>query len=249
MSRSLLCVLPVVSHHTADACLESLARHDSASGIDPADILIVDNTRDGSFADWCLRGFRYYRDPDGHNLGVARSWNVGAREVLAQGHDYLLVMSSVMVFGPILHTTWRRQMEEFWGEHVIECDGHSWHLIAFHRRVFETVGLFDPAFYPAYEEGIDYGYRMRQVGMEGGWRRCWVNAMSQGHAMHVNGGTPDDRLPSCKFGPLRDHYRAKWGGVKGEETFTLPYGDKPLDYIVEEPIPVLAQRYGLEVWW
>jgi hypothetical protein len=242
VTGDLLCVLPCISHHTADICLPSIVREDSAAGLDPSEVLIVDNSPAGSFTGWQRFGFRYHRDADGHNLGVARSWNVGARAVLERGLDYLVIMSTAMQFGPILHTTWRRQMETFWGAHVIEADGHSWHLIAFHRRVFETVGLFDPAFWPAYEEGIDFGYRMRLCGLEGGWTRVWVNALSQGHAMHVD-------IVDCPFVPLRNFYISKWGGAKGEEKWTKPFGDKPIDYITEEPIPVLAERYGVTRWW
>jgi hypothetical protein len=235
----LLTVIPIITHTYAQRCVESICHRSSALGVPLDDILVVDNTRDGSADRY---GIRTHRDPDGHNLGVARAWNVGAREVLEQGLDYLLLMSSVMVFGPVLHTTWLEQMQRFWGENVIECDGHSWHLIAFHRRVFERVGLFDENYYPAYIEGLDLSYRMRQVGWEGGWRRCWVNALSQGHALH-------NEVVSCPADPLLSYYAAKWGGKKGEETFALPWGDKPLDYFEDVPIPELAERYGLEVWW
>jgi hypothetical protein len=234
----LLAVLPVVTHTYAERCVESISHRRSAFGVPPDDVLVVDNTRDGSADRY---GLRVHRDPDGHNLGVARSWNVGAREVLERGLDYLLVVSAAMQFGPVLHTTWLEQMGRFWGENVIECDGHSWHLIAFHRRVFERVGLFDENFH-AYIEGIDFGYRMRQVGWEGSWRRCWVNALSQGHALHIND-------VSCPAGPLLDYYAKKWGGKKGEETYTLPFGDKPLDYWPPCTIPELAARYGWEKWW
>jgi GT2 family glycosyltransferase len=137
-------------------------------------------------------------------------------------------------------------MLAFWGADVIENDGNSWHCIAFHRRCFEGIGRFDPAFYPAYFEGLDFSYRLRMVGMEGGWPRVWINALSQGVALH-------NQAVSCPAAPLLAHYRAKWSGDKGEEQWTRPWGDKPLDYVVEEPIPVLAERYGLgpygETWW
>lgn len=246
---SLLAVLPVITHTYADACVASMVAPDTAWGIDPADVLVVDNTRDGS----CTYPLRTYRDPEGHNLGVARSWNVGAREVLERGLDYLVLVSASMLFGPIMHTTWRAQMGTFWGCDVIESTGNSWHLLALHRRVLEAVGLFCAGFYPAYVEQIDYGYRMRQVGMEDtgrerGWRNVWCNAMSQAVAGHLP-------AVACPWGPLDQLYRQRWGGPKGEERWTLPYGDRPLDYDADAdtPIPVLAERYGLgqrgKDWW
>lgn len=252
VSDGVLAVVPVLDwKRHGEPCINSMCAKGSSFGIAPEDVLIVDNAREANHR-YAMRvelggldPMRYYRDPDGHNLGVARSWNVGVR-MLADSkvdeYEYLLLVSSVMRFGPTLHTTWLEQMQRVWGQRVIEADGHSWHLIAFHRSVFETIGLFDPAFYPGYVEAIDFGRRLRLVGWEGGWARMWVNAMSAGVAAHLD-------LVSCPWAPLDEVYRAKWGGPKGEETFDRPYGDKPLDYIVEEPIPVLAQRYGLEMWW
>lgn len=234
----LLVICPIITPTYADACIESVLRPDSAFGINRDDILIVDNSRDGFAHKY---GLRTYRDADGHNLGVARSWNVGAREVLEHNLDYLVILSSVMQFGPILHTTWRRQMEEFWGAKVIEAEIHSWHLISFHRTVFDKVGLFDENFH-AYFEAIDFGYRMRMVGWEQGWIRVAINALSQGSALHTS-------VISCPAKPLLAYYQEKWGGEKGHETFVQPFGDQSLDYWPSSTIPELAERYGWTTWW
>lgn len=244
MNDSLLVVCPVLWDQPADRCMESIVAPHSAFGIPPERVLIVDNSRDAFATRYQGHGFRYYRDPDGHNLGVARAWNVGAREILASGATYLVLMSSVMLWGPELHCTFLWQLNEFWGANVIELDGHSWHCIALHRNLFERIGLFDPAFWPAYEESIDWCRRLQLVGLQGGWPHVWTNAMSQGAAMHIKAGLVDS--PAA---PLLAHYAAKWGGPKGAETYELPWGDKPMDYIEEEPIPVLAQRYGIRNWW
>lgn len=240
----LLVVLPVITTTYADVCVESLLKEDSAAEINPDDVLVIDNSRDGFAAE--RYGFRTYRHPQNHNCGVARSWGIGAHEVVERGLDYLVIMSSVMQFGPILHTSWTRQMLDFWGERVIECEISSWHLIAFHREVFERTGYPDINYHPAYIEGLDMSLRMRQVGWEGGWRRVALNAMSQGSALH-------NAVVSCPAQPLLDYYEQKWGGIKGEERYTLPWGDKPLGYFEETDIPTLAARYNLGEygvnWW
>jgi hypothetical protein len=133
-------------------------------------------------------------------------------------------------------------MQTFWGADVIESDGHSWHLIALHRRCFDAVGYFDENFYPAYFEQTDWCRRLRMLDMEGGWPRVWVNALSQGVALHAP-------LVSCPAPPLLDYYRDKWGGDKGAETHMVPWGDKPLDYFPQRSIPELIHRYGLLVGW
>lgn len=247
----LLVVLPVLSRETADKCIESVLMNNSAAGFDEEDLLIVDNTKEG-LGD--LLGLKTYRDPDGHNLGVPRSWNVGARALLKSDKEYLVLLSASMLFGPMLHTTFVRQMEAFWGSDVIECDGHSWHLIAFHRRVFEKIGLFDENFYPGYFEAIDFGYRMRLNGMEGGWPRVWVNALSQGDALHIDHGTASDHLQVTEAvhnpaTPLLDYYRLKWGGDKGEERYILPFNGYEIGYFPAKTIPQLAEEYKLEKWW
>lgn len=237
---NLLVVMPVMREEMTDVCIESIFMPNSAAGIKPEQILLVDNAKQ-AFAH--KYGLRVYRDPEHHNLGVARAWNIGAREVLENKNlEYLVIMSASMRFGPELHTTWVKQMQTFWGANCIEADGHSWHLIAFHRRVFELIGLFDENFYPGYFEAIDFGYRMRMLNIEGGWPRVWVNALSQGVAMHAP-------LISCPAEPLLAYYHEKWGGDKGEETHVLPYGDKPLGYFEHHSIPELAAKYRLKEWW
>lgn len=244
MNDSYLALVPVLSPTYADQTVPSMMAPGSSSGFTADRVMLVDNSRDGFVAE--AYGLATYRDPDGHNLGVARAWNVGAQYVLDHNLDYLVIVSSVLLWGPALHTTWVEQMERHWGEVAIECDGHSWHLIALHRRCFEEVGLFDPAFYPAYVESIDWCRRLRMVGLEGGWPRCWVNAMSLGHGLHI----PE---VECPWPPLGAYYRAKWNGDKGGELWTRPWGNRPLDYYEEEEIPVLAARYKLGEygvgWW
>lgn len=242
MSEELLVVLPVIAQATTDVCLRSVLQPNSAAGLEASEILVVDNSRDG----WAegRYGLRTYRDPDGHNLGVARAWNVGALEVLDRGQDYLVLMSASMMFGPELHTTWRRQMHTFWGSDLIECEGNSWHLIAIHRRLFEQVGLFDGNFYPGYWEADDFMFRASQTGVVH-WPRAWVNALSQGSGLTIGLGGQ----VSCPAKPLLRYWHTKWGGPKGEEKWVLPFNGKPLDYWEDLPIPLMAERYGLEVWW
>lgn len=244
--RTMVVVVPAIAPDPTMECLTTVLMHKSAAGFGTDELLVVDNSRNG-MGDILAEHWpdlHVHRDPNGHNLGVARGWNVGIRQGLADPTcDYIVLMSASMRFGPELHTTWRRQMETFWGETVIEADGHSWHLIAFHRRVFDTIGLFDENFYPAYFEAIDFGYRMRMRQMEYGWRHVWVNALSAavGHGLHTG--------VSCPAPPLLNYYREKWGGDKGEERFVMPYGAQPMGYFPEFTVEQLAHKYGLEVWW
>lgn len=243
MSNGLLVVIPVIMRETTDICVESLMMRDSAAGFDRDEILLVDNSREGWAGDY---GLRVHRDPDNHQLGVARAWNVGVAEVLERNLDYLVICSASMRFGPILQTTWRAQIAEYWGARVIEAHIHSWHAIALHRSIFERLGTFDGNLYPGYFEAEDMAFRMRQVGWEQGFVKVAFNAMSMTVAGHAH-------LVACPAAPLIAYMERKWGGWHHERRFTMPYGDKPLDYWEDTPIPVLAERYGLGEygvgWW
>jgi hypothetical protein len=235
---SLLVVLPILTHEYADICVDSILMPNSAAGLLPEEILVVDNTREGTADKY---GLRTHRDPDGHNLGTARAWNIGAREVMERGLDYLVICSASMRFGPLMHTAFSWQLREFWGAKVIQAEGHAWHLIALHRTCFERVGLFDTNFH-CYFEAEEWCLRLRLVGWEHGFVPVWLNAMSQGVALHAPS-------VSCPAEPLLAYRRDKWGGDKGFESFVLPWGNKPMDYFEDVPIPVLAERYGWETWW
>lgn len=239
---NLLVVLPVLHPETSEKCLASIVAPKNSLGIPTSKILIVDNSTTGFAKQYVKDGFQYYRDPESHNLGVARAWNIGARKVVNEKIDYLVILSSSMLFGPLLHCDFAWQMNTFWGADVIEADGHSWHLVALHRSLFEKVGFFDENFYPAYFEQIDWCYRLRVNGLEGGWSRVWINAISQGSAMNI------DKI-DCPAQPLLDYYAQKWGGAKGEEKWVVPYGDKPIDYFEQNSIPSLANKYHLTRWW
>lgn len=234
-----LVLIPVIDRITADKCIESILMLNSAAEINPEDIRIVDNTKEGLGHYYDLN---VYRDPENHNLGVPRAWNIGVREILQKGseYDYVTLMSASMLFGPIKETTWTRQMRTFEGANCIESEGHSWHLIAFHKRIFERIGLFDENFYPGYFEAIDFAYRLKMCNLEGGWPHIWVNALSQDVGRHSD---------LVLAPPLLEYYRQKWGGDKGEEQFVLPFQDKPLGYFEDHSIPELALKYGLKNWW
>lgn len=268
-----LTVLPAIWPDRTDACLRSFLHPEGSFGYAPLEgdrLLIVDNTR-GEPRDQAderenrrrgyyevrrpimgdAHGVWVHRDPDGHNLGVAGSWNVGAREVMREGSefDWLVILSASMEFGPALHTTFREEVARYPDAVIVESMGNSWHLIAIARDTLRAVGLFDENFYPAYEEAIDWGYRQKLLGLEVPWPRVWCNAMSVGAALHVKRELWD--APTCPWGPLGDYYRAKWGGPKGEETFTRPFGhaENSLDWWPPVDIPAIAARYELEVWW
>jgi hypothetical protein len=211
----------------------------SSFGIPREDILIVDNSLEGFAGKY---GVRVHRAEGIHNIGVARAWNVGAREVLEKNLDYLVIVSTSMYFGPVMYHTFMTHLQTFKDQNVIEATGHGWHLIALHRRLFEAVGLFDENFYPAYFEDVEWSHRLRIKNLQGGFNHVWINAITRGVGLHA-------RAVTCLPQPLMDYYAEKWGGGKENETFNLPFGDKPIGYFPDYSIPELISKYGLTTWW
>ena len=202
-----LVVIPSIYQPYTDACLRS-------AHIDPADLLVIDNTV--------------------HNRGVAASWNEGARRVLDEGRDWLVICSAAMRFAGRGIATFTDQLALHPTAQAIEagCD-LGWHLIAIARTTFERVGLFDENYYPAYFEDLDYGLRIRLgfginyiPGVES-WPKVTVAATleSAAHGIEFCNVTGDGNM-------LADYYARKWGGPSGHERFTDPFGrhDVGLDW-------------------
>lgn len=175
------------------------------------------------------------------NLGVAASWNVGARAMYAVEAEWLVIVSAGMRFGSPGGLDFIAALERATGgEWAIEAGacptdptyGFGWHLIAFPRRTFDRVGLFDENFWPAYFEDLDYGHRIRcasgwELGNDPMWPKVEVDATlaSFAHGIHLAGIESD---PTA----LIRYYSRKWGIAPGapdsEVFYTSPFGDPKL---------------------
>jgi GT2 family glycosyltransferase len=109
--------------------------------------------------------------------------------------------------------------------------GASWFVIT--RHGVQSVGLYDENFYPAYLEDCDWARRADLAGA----RRLNVEDL---HAIHgeatdaadqTKGSCTihsDERLAQANMrthGRNFEYYRAKWGGINGEEKFQTPFND------------------------
>lgn len=181
------------------------------------------------WTDRCLRGCLLdpmVVDNTQHNRGVAASWNLGIDEVERTGADWLVIISAAIRFGPPGGYDFLEALDANPDALAVEAaQGIGWHLVAISRRTIETVGRFDENFWPAYYEDIDYGRRMWLAFNQEQWPRVHVDVSIAGvsHGVDLGGAVIDNEL-------LQTYYRRKWGGDKGEETLTAPFGSHPINY-------------------
>lgn len=208
---SFLMVVPVIDKTVTDEFIAGLK-------VNHNDVFIIDNGTPHVLPDW--DGPRY-ASPG--NIGVATSWNLGAKAVLGSGIDWLVIASAALRWGPSGGVDFTSGLETIEG-HPAVTSTQGWHLCALHHTTLEAVGLFDENFFPGYFEDTDYLYRMYLAGFpsprENGehWGHIYSDAEYGESAHALNNG-----LVTAPMNELGYYYRRKWGGNPGSETFTNPF--------------------------
>jgi len=167
------------------------------------------------------------------NRGVAASWNQGVQWMRDEGKDWLIIMSATCRFGESGGQDLLDALDVHPTAMAVEAWFLGWHLIAFHRRVFDLVGTFDENFYPAYFEDNDFGYRItRALGTDLGpwWPKPFLDVSDAGPAHGVRFAGVQSPAQ-----PLIDYYTRKWGGPPGHETFDRPFGNNSNELSYWEP--------------
>lgn len=207
-------VLPVVDQFIARACLRYLA-------VPGNQLIVVDNTVEGLGGPTEEAGkawdFTVVRDGDGKNLGVAASWNFGARRVLEEKLDWLIVMSSAFIpTAGLLDLTHSLPADP---DGKVWITDRNWHVRPIHRLHLESVGLFDEGFYPAYYEDMDYERRLTLAG----WNEQ-VRVPVAGVDLGAGHGT---RFVCVDYAQPQEHYVKVWGGLPGREKWLTPHDGGP----------------------
>lgn len=217
-------ILPVTKPDLAETCLNS---------IDPlirVNVIEVDNTL--------------------HNIGVARSWNVGAKHVLDNKLDFLIICSQSMVFTDGM----RDFIDQLNPNESGKNTKFGWHLIALSRDTIEKCGLFDTNFYPAYYEDSDYIRRLELLGIHeplGDTHIPFaeVNAREQGRALAISGRNPI----AINYGAVKGYFIRKWGDEpfydqgRRDSLYSHPFNNPSLslDYFEDRTIEELKKEYNL----
>ncbi|POB09744.1 hypothetical protein CO251_12620 [Sulfobacillus sp. hq2] len=163
----------------------------------------------------------YLRDNREDNWGVARSWNWGIRQALADGAEYVLVLNDdIQLQG---HDFIDRLVADLQRDNVILVSGRPAHvepapptrrlaMSAFlcDRRLFDEIGEFDEAFWPAYFEDDDMLHRIRASDH---WR-TWFDSDAVFHhwvSSTVNQIRSAKRKHRTYFNKNRALFIQKWG--------------------------------------
>ena len=158
------------------------------------------------------------------NLGVAASWNLIHK--LAAPLSVVLLNADCAVAPDTFE-----KMFDVPGPAIV-C-AYAFGCVRIDHEIWEKVGDFDEQFWPAYYEDADYRQRCKLAGVEiVNWDIEPSSLVSPGRTRSVNGivhGKLDFGWPGP--GTIHEHIEAnkarfvrKWGGMPGEEKFSVAYG-------------------------
>lgn len=152
------------------------------------------------------------------NLGVAASWNFILE--LTEREGRVIITNDDVLFRPstIEALVWaadedpKRQLISTRNQHVWVCFLQRYELV-------KKIGWYDEGF-QAYFEDLDYKRRMELAGIPIYW---------QEHALveHEGNASTTGEERRALSDASKAYYRAKWGGLEGEERFTVPFDGKP----------------------
>jgi hypothetical protein len=235
-----LIIIPTMVEYVMDNCFKT---------IDPKyhkNLLLIDNSKEGYAQKY---GVDYEHYPE--NIGIPRSWNIGAKKVIDENLDYLIVMSSTMIFNEGMRdfVQYMEMNTNKWG---LETQ-HIWHLIALRRAMFERVGLFDENFFCYYEDS-DYIRRWELNGIHNPMSltqrlpKVEVAATTQGTATALKSGLKID------MGVSRQTFIDKWGyeplydsQENRDRMYIYPYNNplNNIDYCKPTDLSEVKKKHGL----
>jgi GT2 family glycosyltransferase len=149
-----------------------------------------------------------------HNLGTSRSWNL-IHDIV---HPSPLLLLNDDVF-----------LDEYAAEKALALKGLAVFIAGFSafmlaEEVWEKVGRFDEAFWPAYFEDNDYAYRLKIAGIPEMHLKT-----DTGHVGSASLGGPDKEAIKARYEQNRMYYAMKWGGEPGFEKYQRPFNGRYLD--------------------
>ena len=170
----------------------------------------------------------YLRDNRVENWGVAKSWNWGIRQAVADGCTHILVSNDDVEFDPLIipvlitafdhdsrilmTTAYNTRDGEQCGED--QYDHPDFSLFMIPQRFLDVMGPFDEQFWPAYFEDNDMSQRMK----EGNWRTLTPHSAPMYHwgSRTIRELAPMKAMNDHFFEKNKAYFRQKWGFVPGK---------------------------------
>lgn len=179
------------------------------------------------------------------NRGLSKSWNEGILNGYASGCDVVLVVNDDVVFGAGDVERLAKYAITHRNQYVITCAG--WHLhhqkrqsigyscFAINPIALDIVGMFDQNIFPIYYEDCDYMWRGKVAGLVEG--HCEDTQIEHGGSKTLHtAGRAEQAQHHQTFVANREYYRAKWGGVAGEEVYRHPFNNAGLGIKIEAAV-------------
>ena len=153
----------------------------------------------------------------GENLGVARSWNWLMEKGFGIGYENALILNDDIYLGKT-----EAQIEDYinkFPDHGFFVGKEvNWSAFVVRKSTIETIGGFDPAFFPAYFEDNDFCYRMRLAGITRD-QDYFLNPEVYRNSMTIK----KDQSLNANFEKNRAYFIRKWGGQPNEEKYKKPF--------------------------
>lgn len=177
------------------------------------------------------------------NIGCMKSHNLGVEWMKLHQAAWLIIISPAIRFGPQGGMDFAQILEDRPDYQVIHAASANvpggtehgsvndvvneikgWHLTAFHRTVFDNVGIWDENFTPYSLDDIDLSIRIRKFyGQNCKWDTfpCDVHDTGiMGHSLNLAG-------VQSKYHPRNSYFARKWGREGGE--YLKPAYDNPFN--------------------
>jgi GT2 family glycosyltransferase len=230
-------VIPTVAAHgLLGRCIEAVLAQDGIA----SDILLIANGPGFSVvgAYWARHGIEVRHHVG--NLGVGSSWNHGCRWAWRRDHDAVILLNDDLVLTDRATLTRFRAAVDRDQRNLYFLAGRGFGVACVSRAVWDDVGPFDEGFWPAYHEDNDMHRRASLAGI--GWRDV------PGDSEHFGSATirTDPRIAALNlrtFPLTQQRYLAKWGGLPGEERFTIAWDGAPATPSVRDLVD--ADGHGL----
>lgn len=174
-------------------------------------IYIVDNGDQGM-----PEGRNIHISRPANNIGVAASWNRLCASIF-NNHTHAMILNDDIVMG-------RNQgdIQRFIDglkDEAFALSENLWSIFLLSQKTYTFVGQFDEKFYPAYYEDNDYDYRMNLLNVSRSTSK-YLNPAVYRNSMTLS---RDKNILGTRFIDNRNYYINKWGGLPGEEKYTVPF--------------------------